>query len=57
MRGPFIIIDTPDIFGTTDNNEDHVKIIINYIKETVNHINVILFMFDRQIEEFDESQK
>ena len=51
-----MIIDTPDLFGTTNSNgEDNVKKIVNYVKEVTDHINAIIFVINDQIEGFKES--
>lgn len=51
-----MIIDTPDLFSTTNNNDEgNVKNIVNYLKEVTDHINVILFVFSNQLIEFTES--
>ena len=51
-----MIIDTPDLFSTTNSNdEDNVKKIVNYIKEVTDHVNAIIFVSDGEIEGFEES--
>lgn len=53
-----MIIDTPDLFGITNNSgENNVKKIVNYLKQEVNHVNAVLFVFGGQIDNFAESQK
>ena len=52
----FVIIDTPDLFGTTNNSDEgNVKNIVNYLKEVTDYVNAIIFVFNSKIEGFEES--